>query len=126
MREEDLDEDEALEEAYEEALEEISQKRSKRAKRNAKNAKKKRAVQKELANKSLVKVLGFNSRKFDINLFIRNIESPKINIVRTIGTTGMYKLLIMSHDDYPFDIQFLDLQLFLAGRSLDDNVRAFG
>jgi hypothetical protein len=72
-----------------------------------------------------VNVLGFNSRKFDTNLFIRNISGPNINIEKLIGGIGDYKSLIISHKLYPFNLQFLDIKLFLGTGTLDENVRAF-
>jgi hypothetical protein len=52
--------------------------------------------------------------------------SLKIDIVRMLGKPGNYKSRIISHKDYPFNIQFLDLKNFLPPGSLDDNVRVWG
>jgi hypothetical protein len=63
-----------------------------------------------------VKVFVFNSRKFDTNLFVRNISDPNISVEQLIGSIDNYKSLIISHKLYSFNLQFLDLKLFLGTR----------
>jgi hypothetical protein len=43
-----------------------------------------------------------------------------------LGNPGNYNSLIISHKDFPFYLQLLDLKNFLSTGSLDDNVRAWG
>jgi hypothetical protein len=71
-----------------------------------------------------VRVIGYNSRKFDINLIISNLRICKVeNIICSIT---QYKSIVFSYKEkYPFCLQFLDLQSFLSGGSLDDNVKIF-
>jgi hypothetical protein len=69
-----------------------------------------------------VKVLGFNSRKFDTNLFVRNISDPNINVEQLIGSINDYRSLIISHKLYLFYLQFFDLKFFLGTGSLKENV----
>jgi hypothetical protein len=66
-----------------------------------------------------VKVIGFNSKKFDINIFINHITNTAIHIKSIVGTETQYKTLTLTHNDYPFPIQFLDLKSFLAEGDLD-------
>jgi hypothetical protein len=70
-----------------------------------------------------MRVLGYNSRKFDINLVINNLRDCKVENI--VGSTTLYKSIKFSNKNYPFCLQFLDLQSFLSGGSLDDNVRIF-
>jgi hypothetical protein len=73
-----------------------------------------------------VKVLGFNSKKFDVNVFVNYITNPKIKFEDSIGTSTQYKALIISHTDFPFEMQFLDLKSFLGPGDLDKWSRVFG
>jgi hypothetical protein len=66
-----------------------------------------------------VKVIGFNSKKFDINIFVNYITDPKIRICSIIGTETQYKSLTLEHSDYLFKLHFLDLKSFLADGNLD-------
>jgi hypothetical protein len=66
-----------------------------------------------------VKVIGFNSKKFDINIFVNHITDTSIHIKSVIGTETQYKSLTLTHNNYPFPIQFLDLKSFLAEGDLD-------
>jgi hypothetical protein len=75
--------------------------------------------------RSIVKVIGYNSRRFDVNVFIRKITDPKILIEDIIGNQSQYKSLTIKHENYPFKLQFVDLQMFLAGGTLDDNAKVF-
>jgi hypothetical protein len=57
-----------------------------------------------------IKVIGFNSKKFDVNIFLNYITDVKIHIQSIIGTEIQYKSLVLEHDDYPFKLQFFDLK----------------
>jgi hypothetical protein len=72
-----------------------------------------------------VKVIGFNSKKFDINIFVNHITDSAIHIKSVIGTETQYKSLTLAHNDYPFLIQFLDLKSFLADGDLDKYATKF-
>jgi hypothetical protein len=72
-----------------------------------------------------VKVIGFNSKKFDINIFINHITNTAIHIKSVIGTETQYKTLILTHSDYLFPLQFLDLKSFLAEGDLDKYATKF-
>jgi hypothetical protein len=49
-----------------------------------------------------IKVLGFNSKKFDVNIFINYITNSKIHIANIIGTDVQFKSFVLHHDDYPY------------------------
>jgi hypothetical protein len=72
-----------------------------------------------------IKVLGFNSKKFDVNIFINYITNPKIHIVNIIGTVVQFKSFVLHHDDYPYDLHFLNLKSFLAERNLNKYASKF-
>jgi hypothetical protein len=63
-----------------------------------------------------VKVIGLNSKKFDINIFINYITDEKIHIRSIVGTESQYKTLTLEHDNFPFKLQFLDLKSFFRRR----------
>jgi hypothetical protein len=66
-----------------------------------------------------IKVIGFNSKKFDVNIFLNYISDPKIHIRTIIGTETQHKSLVLEHDNFHFKLQFLDLKSFLAEGDLD-------
>jgi hypothetical protein len=72
-----------------------------------------------------IKVIGFNSKKFDINILVNHITDNSIHIKSVIGTETQYKSLTLTHNDYPFPIQFLDLKSFLAEGDLDKYATKF-
>jgi hypothetical protein len=72
-----------------------------------------------------VKVIGFNSKKFDINVFVNHITDNGIHTKSVIGTETQYKSLTLAHNDYPFQIQFLDFKSFLAEGDLDKYATKF-
>jgi hypothetical protein len=72
-----------------------------------------------------IKVIGFNSKKFYINIFLNYISDPKIHIRTIIGTGTQYKSLVLEHDDFQFKLQFLDLKSFLAEGDLDKYATKF-
>jgi hypothetical protein len=53
------------------------------------------------------------------------IIDPKIHIKSVIGTETQYKTVTLTHNDYPFPIQFLDLKSFLAEGDLDKYATKF-
>jgi hypothetical protein len=72
-----------------------------------------------------VKIFGFNSKKFDINIFVNHITDSFIHIKSVIGTETQYKFFTLRHDKYSFQIQFLELKSFLAEGYLDKYVIKF-
>jgi hypothetical protein len=72
-----------------------------------------------------IKVLGFNSKKFDVNIFINYITNPKIHIPNIISIDVQFKSFVLHHDDYPYDLHFLDLKSFLAEGNLDKYASKF-
>jgi hypothetical protein len=73
-----------------------------------------------------IKVLGYNSQRFDANIFISYVSSPKLHFKNNMISSGtQYKSISITHDDYPYELQFLDLLSFLAGGDLDVNAKAF-
>jgi hypothetical protein len=72
-----------------------------------------------------VKVIGFNSKKFDINIFVNRITDSSIHIKSVICTETQYKSLTLTHNSYLFPIQFLDLKSFLAEGDLDKYATKF-
>jgi hypothetical protein len=81
-------------------------------------------IHKKDKKKSRVKVIGYNSRKFDINLFITYLTAPfKIDFI--LGTRANYKSLCISSASFPFSLQFIDLQMFLGPGTLDKHAKAF-
>jgi hypothetical protein len=71
----------------------------------------------------IVKVLGFNSKKFDIIIFINYISDKKIKIDRSLGTSSGFKSLLISHEDFPFQLQFIDLKAFFVFAKKFANVK---
>jgi hypothetical protein len=48
-----------------------------------------------------------------------------MKVVQVLGTSTQYKSLTLTHEDYPFGLQFIDLLLYLAGGTLEKNAKAF-
>jgi hypothetical protein len=63
--------------------------------------------------------------KFDINIFVNHITDSAIHIKSVIGIETQYKSLTLTHNNYPFQIQFLDLKSFLAEGDLDKYATKF-
>jgi hypothetical protein len=42
-----------------------------------------------------------------------------------LGSSSQFKSLLLEHSQYPFDLQFIDLQLYLAGGTLEQNAEVF-
>jgi hypothetical protein len=53
-----------------------------------------------------VKVIGFNSKKFDINIFVNHITNGSIHIKTVIGTETQYKSLTLTHHNYHSQFNF--------------------
>jgi hypothetical protein len=70
-------------------------------------------------NISVKVVVAFNSKKFDINIFVNNITDSSIHIKSVIVTEIQYKSLTLVHNNYSFPFQFLDLKSFLTERDFD-------
>jgi hypothetical protein len=72
-----------------------------------------------------IKILGYNSKKFDINLFCTQITDPKITIANVLGSPTQYKSFIIKHEDFPYCLQFMDLKTFLGPGSLDEHAKNY-
>jgi hypothetical protein len=70
-------------------------------------------------------VIGYNSKTLDVNIFIRKIKDPNIQVTKIIGGLSQYKSLTIFHKNFPFDLKFIDHRMFLPSGSLDDNARLF-
>ncbi|KAA6382352.1 MAG: hypothetical protein EZS28_022121 [Streblomastix strix] len=62
--------------------------------------------------KPQVSVIGFNSKKFDMNLLLKHLLKNKTKI-QYLGTTTQAKQTIVSHQDYDFDLRFIDILSFI-------------
>jgi hypothetical protein len=60
-----------------------------------------------------------------VNIFINYIRNPKIHIANIIGTHVQFKSFVLHHDDYPYDLHFLDLKSFLAEGNLNKYATKF-
>ena len=70
-------------------------------------------------------VLGFNSSKFDTNLFKDKIETTEWTCVSIIGSTSCFKELILKHKRTDVKLRFIDAKAFIAGGDLRSFVRDF-
>ncbi|KAA6379016.1 MAG: hypothetical protein EZS28_025457, partial [Streblomastix strix] len=61
-----------------------------------------------IPNKPQVSVIGFNSMKFDMNLLLKHLIINKTKI-QYMGSTTQAKQTIVSHQDYDFDLRFIDI-----------------
>jgi hypothetical protein len=50
-----------------------------------------------------VKVIGFNSKKFDMNIFVNHITDTSIHIKSIISIETQYKSLVLQHNSCPFE-----------------------
>ncbi|KAA6382447.1 MAG: hypothetical protein EZS28_022026, partial [Streblomastix strix] len=77
-------------------------------------------------HKPLVSVIGFNSKKFDMNLLLKHLIKNKTKI-QYMGSTTKAKQTIVSHQDYDFDLRFIDiLSFFPPNNTLKQFVEKFG
>ncbi len=82
------------------------------------------AIEKEMFN---VCIIGFNSSKFDINLFIRNLNTHDWKVKTMIGSSSIHKVVVVKKmDDSPTALKFIDIRCYLAGGTLDTFTRDFG
>ncbi|KAA6391383.1 MAG: hypothetical protein EZS28_013093 [Streblomastix strix] len=76
--------------------------------------------------KPQVSVIGFNSKKFDMNLLLKHLIKNKTKI-QYMGSTTQAKQTIVSHQDYDFDLRFIDILSFIPpNNTLKQFVEKFG
>jgi len=79
---------------------------------------------------NFIPVLGFNSKKFDINMIISSIAELNYSISNIVGSSSCYKQIIISDKENEknenIKLQFIDASSFVAGGSLKDFVKNFG
>ncbi|KAA6394700.1 MAG: hypothetical protein EZS28_009771, partial [Streblomastix strix] len=76
--------------------------------------------------KPQVSVIGFNSKKFDMNLLLGHLIKNKTKI-QYMGTTTQAKQTVVSHQDYDFDLRFIDILSFIPpNNTLKQFVEKFG
>ncbi|KAA6397142.1 MAG: hypothetical protein EZS28_007327 [Streblomastix strix] len=76
--------------------------------------------------KPQVSVIGFNFKKFDTNLLLRHLIKNMIRI-QHMGSTTQVKQTVESHQDYDFDLRFIDILLFIPlNNTLKQFVEKFG
>ena len=73
-----------------------------------------------------VPVIGYNSKKFDMNMIISNISEVNYKISNIVGSSSCYKQVIISKEDCNTKLQFIDASSFVAGGSLKKFVENFG
>ncbi|KAA6397724.1 MAG: hypothetical protein EZS28_006753 [Streblomastix strix] len=62
-------------------------------------------------------VIGFNSKKFDMNLLLKHLIKNRTKI-QYIGSTTQAKQTIVSHYDYDFDLKFIDILSFIPSNNI--------
>ncbi|KAA6398802.1 MAG: hypothetical protein EZS28_005672, partial [Streblomastix strix] len=76
--------------------------------------------------KPQVSVTGFNSKKFDMNLLLKHLIKNKTKI-QYMGSTTQAKQTVVSHQDYEFDLRFIDILSFIPpNNTLKQFVEKFG
>ncbi|KAA6375654.1 MAG: hypothetical protein EZS28_028820 [Streblomastix strix] len=76
--------------------------------------------------KPQISTIGFNSKKFDINLLLKHLIKNKTKI-QYIGSTTQAKSTVVSHQDYDFDLRFVDILSFIPpNNTLKQFVEKFG
>ncbi|KAA6367728.1 MAG: hypothetical protein EZS28_036745, partial [Streblomastix strix] len=76
--------------------------------------------------KPQVSVIGFNSKKFDMNLLLKHLIKNKTKI-QYMGSTTQAKQTVVSHQDYDFDLRFIDILSFIPpNNTLKQFVEKFG
>ncbi|KAA6367479.1 MAG: hypothetical protein EZS28_036994 [Streblomastix strix] len=79
-----------------------------------------------IPHKPQVSVIGFNSKKFDLNLLLNHLIKNKTKI-QFVGSTTQAKQTIVSHQDYDFDLRFIDILSFIPpNNTLMQFVQKFG
>ena len=79
-------------------------------------------------NMNVITVLGFNSSRFDSNLFKQyfNHSFWKVEQNSIIGTLSSLKQFILTSDNHPTKLRFIDAQSFVAGGTLKQFGEDFG
>ncbi|KAA6396517.1 MAG: hypothetical protein EZS28_007956 [Streblomastix strix] len=67
--------------------------------------------------KPQVSVIGFNSKKFDMNLLLKHIIKNMTKI-QYMGSTTQAKQTVLSHQDYDFDLRFIDILSFIPPNNI--------
>ncbi|KAA6395256.1 MAG: hypothetical protein EZS28_009220 [Streblomastix strix] len=76
--------------------------------------------------KPQVSVIGFNSKKFDMNLLLKHLIKNMTKI-QYMGSTIQAKQTIISHQDYDFDLRFIDILSFIPlNNTLKQFIEKFG
>ncbi|KAA6357378.1 MAG: hypothetical protein EZS28_047095, partial [Streblomastix strix] len=76
--------------------------------------------------KPQVSVIGFNSKKFDMNLLLKHLIKNRTKI-QYMGSTTQAKQTVVSHQDYDFDLRFIDILSFIPpNNTLKQFVEKFG
>ncbi|KAA6384123.1 MAG: hypothetical protein EZS28_020351 [Streblomastix strix] len=76
--------------------------------------------------KPQVSVIGYNSKKFDMNLLLKHLLKNKTKI-QYMGSTTQAKQTVLSHQDYDFDLRFIDKLSFIQpNNTLKQFVEKFG
>ncbi|KAA6360654.1 MAG: hypothetical protein EZS28_043819, partial [Streblomastix strix] len=79
-----------------------------------------------MSYKPQVSVIGFNSKKFDMNLLLKHLIKNKTKI-QYMGSTTQAKQTVVSHQDYDFDLRFIDILSFIPpNNTLKQFVEKFG
>ncbi|MFR9543932.1 MAG: hypothetical protein SNH27_18055, partial [Rikenellaceae bacterium] len=80
-----------------------------------------------LRETSQVPIIGFNSAKFDINLFIRELCCPEWRIQSMIGSSTNHKIVTVKKvNSDSANLKFIDIRCYLAGGTLDGFTQDFG
>ena len=74
-------------------------------------------------NINTITVLGFNSSRFDSNLFKQyfNTNHWKVECNSIIGTLSSLKQFVLISSKYPTKLRFIDAQAFVAGGTLNNS-----
>ncbi|KAA6396174.1 MAG: hypothetical protein EZS28_008296 [Streblomastix strix] len=79
-----------------------------------------------IPNKPQESVIGFNSKKFDMNLLLKHIIKIKTKI-QYMGSTSQAKQTVVSYQNYDFDLRFIDILSFIPpNNTLKKFVEKFG
>jgi hypothetical protein len=74
----------------------------------------------------LVPVLGFNSKKFDINMILDQIVIYGYDVSRIVGSSSCFKQIIVKKKKSNVKLSFIDASSFVAGGTLKDFNKNFG
>jgi len=74
-----------------------------------------------------VKVLGFNSSRFDSHFLMKHLHSGKCAIKHSIGSSSALKAIKVSHKDYSnVQVSFIDAMNYTGGMTLKQFAAEFG